>query len=63
MIYICVLCGFVYEQAQGEPKSGITAGTCWDDVPDEWRCSECGAPKEDFDEIPTVSIGLSKVDD
>ncbi len=55
MIYICVLCGFVYEQAQGEPNSGIKAGTCWEDVPGSWTCPDCGASKEDFDKIPTVS--------
>ncbi len=62
MMYICVLCGFVYEQAQGEPKSGVNAGTRWEDVSGEWKCPDCGAPKEDFDKIPAVSILLGNGD-
>ena len=56
MIHICVLCGFVYEQTKGEPGSGIAAGTAWEDIPNGWRCPECGASKEDFEEIPMTSI-------
>ena len=41
--YMCVICGYVYEEEQGDPESGIEAGTRWNDVPLTWRCPDCGA--------------------
>ena len=49
--YMCVICGFVYDEAKGLPSEGIAAGTKWEDVPITWRCPECGANKEDFELI------------
>ena len=46
---MCVICGFVYDEAKGYPDEGIAPGTKWDDVPENWQCPECGATKEDFD--------------
>ncbi|MGH8512076.1 MAG: rubredoxin, partial [Gammaproteobacteria bacterium] len=31
--YMCVICGFVYEEAKGWPGDGIAPGTRWEDVP------------------------------
>jgi rubredoxin len=47
--YMCVICGFVYDEAKGLPDEGIAPGTLWDDVPLNWQCPECGAGKEDFE--------------
>lgn len=44
----CEVCGFIYDEAQGIPEDGIAPGTAWDDVPDDWTCPDCGAPKSDF---------------
>jgi rubredoxin len=49
--YMCVVCGFVYEEAKGRPEEGIPPGTLWDDIPENWKCPECGAPKSDFEMI------------
>ena len=49
--YMCVICGYVYEEEKGDPTSGLAAGTRWDDVPLSWRCPDCGAGKEDFEMI------------
>ena len=46
--YWCVVCGFVYDEALGRPEEGIAPGTRWADVPDGWRCPECGVGKADF---------------
>jgi len=46
--YQCYYCGHVYDEAEGDPGSGIAAGTRWDDLPDDWTCPECGAIKSDF---------------
>ena len=47
--YKCVLCGWIYDPAVGDPDSGIAAGTAFADIPDDWVCPECGAGKEDFE--------------
>ncbi len=47
----CVVCGFIYEEALGLPEEGITAGTSWDDIPDDWECPDCGVGKSDFDMV------------
>jgi rubredoxin len=49
--YMCVVCGFVYDEEKGLPDEGIPAGTKWEDVPETWKCPECGASKEEFEMI------------
>jgi rubredoxin len=49
--YMCVICGFVYEEEKGDPASGVAPGTRWEDVPLSWRCPDCGAGKEDFEMV------------
>ncbi|MFT6285727.1 MAG: rubredoxin [Alcanivorax sp.] len=50
--YECVICGFIYDEAEGIPDDGIPAGTLWDDLPEEWECPDCGISKADFDLMP-----------
>jgi rubredoxin len=45
----CVTCGHVYDEALGDPDTGVAPGTRWADVPAEWYCPECGATKEDYE--------------
>lgn len=47
--YMCVICGFVYDEAEGCPEEGIAPGTRWEDIPPTWVCPECGASKDDFE--------------
>ncbi len=47
--YMCLICGFIYDEAAGLPEEGIPPGTHWEDVPVNWVCPECGARKEDFE--------------
>ena len=49
--YMCLLCGFIYDEAIGWPDDGIEAGTAWEDVPLTWVCPDCGATKEDFEMV------------
>lgn len=46
--YECSVCGFIYDPEKGDPDSGIKPGTPFEDLPDDWKCPECGAAKEDF---------------
>ena len=47
--WMCVVCGFIYDEATGLPEDGIAPGTRWEDVPDTWTCPDCGVTKDDFD--------------
>lgn len=46
--WVCIICGWVYDEAAGWPEDGIAPGTRWEDIPDDWRCPECDVGKEDF---------------
>ena len=48
-IYMCAVCGWIYDEAAGLPDHGIAPGTRWADVPEDWCCPECGVKKADFD--------------
>jgi rubredoxin len=50
--WMCLICGWVYDEAKGLPEEGIPAGTSWEDVPMNWVCPECGARKDDFEMVP-----------
>jgi rubredoxin len=47
--YMCIICGWIYDEEKGAPAEGLAPGTRWEDVPDSWVCPDCGAGKEDFD--------------
>ncbi len=47
--YMCVICGFVYDEEKGLPDEGLAPGTRWEDVPENWACPDCGAAKGDFE--------------
>jgi len=44
----CSTCGEVYDEALGDPESGIAPGTRFEDIPEEWICPNCGATKDLF---------------
>jgi rubredoxin len=46
--YACSICGYTYYEAKGVPEVGISPGTLWDDVPEDWVCPLCGATKAEF---------------
>lgn len=47
--YICTVCGYIYDEAQGIPDEGIAPGTKWVDLPEDWVCPLCGVTKEEFE--------------
>lgn len=51
MTWMCLICGWIYDEALGAPDDGIAAGTPWEQVPMNWTCPECGARKEDFEMV------------
>ena len=49
--WMCLICGWIYDEAVGDPDHGLAPGTRWEDVPMNWTCPECGARKEDFEMV------------
>jgi rubredoxin len=49
--WMCLICGWIYDEKEGLPDEGIAPGTRWDDIPPNWTCPECGARKEDFEMV------------
>lgn len=49
--YVCLECGYEYEQVIGDPNGKITPGTEFVDIPDNWFCPVCGARKSEFEKI------------
>jgi len=49
--YKCLMCGYVYDPAVGDPDSGVEAGTAFEDLPNDWVCPECGAGKDEFEPL------------
>ena len=50
-LWQCMTCGYIYNEAEGEPEDGIAPETAWEDVPEDWICPECGTPKSDFEMV------------
>jgi rubredoxin len=50
-VWQCVICNFIYDEAAGLPEEGIKPGTAWADIPENWRCPECGFSKRDFEMV------------
>ena len=50
--YECRSCGYVYVPSKGDNQGNISAGTLFQDLPDDWRCPVCGVRKTQF-----VNIG------
>lgn len=46
--FICNACGWIYDEAKGDPDSGLAPGTRFEDIPDDWACPLCQVTKADF---------------
>jgi rubredoxin-NAD+ reductase len=52
--WVCDACGFIYDEAKGDPDSGLAPGTRYADIPDDWQCPLCGLTKSDLRLLPEV---------
>jgi rubredoxin len=48
MKYVCEVCGWEYDPAEGDSEGGIAPGTAFADLPADWACPVCGAGKDQF---------------
>lgn len=54
--YLCVVCGWIYDEAKGDPDGGLAPGTRFDDIPDDWYCPLCGVTKADMSLLPDKPV-------
>ena len=47
--YKCLMCGYYYDPAEGDPDNGIDPSTAWEDIPEDWECPDCGVGKDEFE--------------
>ncbi|WP_228039903.1 rubredoxin [Nodosilinea sp. LEGE 07088] len=53
--YECRSCGYSYEPTKGDSRAKIPMGTAFEDLPLNWRCPVCSAPKKQFNNIGPVN--------
>jgi rubredoxin len=46
--YVCEVCGWVYDEAAGDPENGISPGTLFENLPKDFECPLCGVGKDNF---------------
>jgi rubredoxin len=51
-------CGYIYNPDKGCKKRKVAAGTCWDDMPEDYCCPVCGAGRKMFK--PLAGPGSTK---
>lgn len=49
--YRCKVCGYIYDPEKGDSSQGIKPGTPFEELPDSWKCSECGVNKDQFEKV------------
>ena len=48
-LYVCSICGYIYDESAGDPSADVKPGTKWEDLPENWACPICSAPKSAFE--------------
>lgn len=51
MKWKCTVCGYIYNEDEGDPENSINPGTKFEDLPESWICPLCGATKDMFEKI------------
>ncbi|MEG0830242.1 MAG: acyl-CoA dehydrogenase family protein [Anaerovoracaceae bacterium] len=46
--YVCSGCGYEYDPAEGDEEGGVSPGTLFDALAEEWICPDCGEEKDNF---------------
>ena len=49
--YRCIPCNYIYDPEAGDSDNGITPGTAFEVLPDDWVCPVCYVGKDDFEPI------------
>ena len=58
--YRCIPCGYIYDPEIGDPDGGISPGTSFEDIPEDWQCPICSVGKEDFEVIEEALLSKNE---
>jgi len=58
-MFECLSCGYFYVPEDGAPGSGISPGTAFQDLPEDFVCPACGAARDQF--MPTADESIDTV--
>ena len=47
--WLCLVCGYVYDPAEGDPDGDLAPGTAFEAIPESWVCPLCGVGKDQFE--------------
>ena len=56
-VYQCTHCLTVYDESIGDPSQGVTPGTSFQELPEQYCCSLCEASLADFTPVTAASLG------
>ncbi|XP_059652687.1 uncharacterized protein LOC132299844 [Cornus florida] len=59
-IYECRSCGYLYNEAAGDPAYPVPPGLQFDKLPEDWRCPTCGAAKSFFESKSVEIAGFAQ---
>ncbi|TVP92109.1 MAG: pyridine nucleotide-disulfide oxidoreductase [Thioalkalivibrio sp.] len=54
--FICLVCGYIYDEAKGDLEHGLAPGTRFEDIPDDWHCPDCHVTKADFVAVKDMPV-------
>jgi len=56
VVHQCIHCFTVYDAHYGDARRGISAGTAFHDLPEDYTCSTCDAPKLEMHEVEVMFV-------
>ncbi|KAF7070875.1 hypothetical protein CFC21_076315 [Triticum aestivum] len=59
-VHECRSCGYLYDQAKGDPSYPVPSGLPFNKLPDDWRCPTCGAAQSFFDSKSVEIAGFAQ---
>lgn len=49
--YRCMVCGYIYDESEGDLDQHVVPGTVWQEVSEDWVCPVCGVNKGQFEKM------------
>jgi len=47
----CKICEHIYDEDLGDPDHGISPGTKFEELPEDYKCPICGVGKDMFEKV------------
>jgi len=47
----CLICGYIYNEEEGDSTQNIEPNTPFENLPDDWLCPVCSVTKDQFEKI------------